>query len=170
MNYAGIKYNDLANGKGLRTSLFVSGCPHHCLGCFSEDLWDYNYGNPFTKKEWDDIINSMDEYHAGISILGGDPLDITNAKALLPFIMAFKDRCPDKNIWVYTGYLFEDLVGSNIFIDQLLLSIDVLVDGPFVQSQKDLSLKFRGSSNQRIIDVKKSFDLKKEKEIILYME
>lgn len=167
MNYADIKYIDLANGVGLRTSLFVSGCPHHCLGCFSEQLWDYEYGNPFTKNEWEKIINSMDKYHSGISILGGDPLAMKNVIGLIPFIKEFKEKCPDKNIWVYTGYIFEDLVDRNVFIDEFLLSIDVLVDGPFILNQKDLTLKFRGSSNQRIIDVQKSL---KNKEVVLYME
>lgn len=165
MNYAEIKYNDIANGPGIRTSLFVSGCRNNCPGCFNKEAQDFNYGKEFTKDEWEAIINSMDKYHDGITLLGGDPFEFENVMGLLPFVKEFIHRCPDKSIWVYTGYLFEALKGTNIFVDELLLSIDVLVDGPFIEKYKDITLVFKGSSNQRIINVKESYD---QDQIILH--
>lgn len=158
MKYSAIKYNDIANGTGIRTSLFVSGCRNHCKGCFQPETWDFNYGEEFTKEIEDKIIESMDQYHDGITILGGDPFEPENQRALLPFIKRFSELCPDKSIWMYTGYLFDkDLVnGGKVYTEyteEILSYIDILVDGPFIESEKDISLSFRGSKNQRIIHV-----------------
>jgi anaerobic ribonucleoside-triphosphate reductase activating protein len=155
MNYGNIKYNDIANGPGVRTSLFVSGCRNRCPGCFQPETWDFKYGKPFTLNEWESIINSMTQYHTGITLLGGDPLEKENMCELLPFVKEFKRRCPDKTIWVYTGYIYENIKEIDL-VNEFLSYIDVLVDGPFIQSLHSIKLKFKGSSNQRIIDLKKS--------------
>ena len=164
MNYATIKFNDIANGSGIRTSLFVSGCTHRCKGCFNSEAWDFNYGKPFTKEVEDSIIKSLDsDFIDGLSLLGGEPFEPENQKALYPFIKRVKELYPNKNIWCYTGYLFDkELLSSSraktdITKDMLAL-IDVLVDGKFIEEQKNISLQFRGSENQRIIDVKKSLE------------
>ena len=161
MNYATVKYNDIANGLGVRTSLFVSGCSHRCKGCFNSEAWDYNYGAPFDEKVTGDIIKSLEnEYVDGLSLLGGEPMDKVNQEGLLPLLKRVKSQFKDKNVWCYTGYLFEDLLkgGKAHFehTDEILSYIDVLVDGEFILDQKNISLKFKGSENQRIIDVKKS--------------
>mgnify|MGYP002569957026 CR=1 FL=1 len=164
MNYAEIKYNDIANGPGVRTSLFVSGCTHRCKGCFNEVAWDFNYGTPFTQETIDAIINSMKPaYIAGITLLGGEPFEPQNQRALLPFLKKVRERFPKKNIWCYTGYLFDkELLGESRArcecTDEMLSLIDVLVDGEFVQELYSVALAFRGSENQRIIDVKKSLE------------
>lgn len=160
MKYANIKYHDVANGTGIRTSLFVSGCNNNCPGCFNKEAQDFNFGEEFT----DDIIHKIldsvdDDFHDGISILGGEPLDPKNAPDVLRLVKSFRDKYGyDKSIWVYTGYIFENLVeiGNPSVID-ILNSIDILVDGPFIESQKSLLLKFRGSRNQRIILSRESF-------------
>ena len=162
MNYADIKIADVANGKGVRVSLFVSGCNHHCKGCFNAQAWDFNYGKEFTEKEIDKILEDLDHpYVSGLSLLGGEPLEYSNQKGLLPLVKKVKEKFPDKNIWCYTGFDFEkDVMGKMAKNSQttreLLKYIDVVVDGKFEEDKKDLKLQFRGSSNQRILDVKES--------------
>ena len=173
MNYADIKKIDVANGEGVRVSVFVSGCNHHCKGCFNQCAWDFNYGKKFTEKEEQQIIDYMNhDYISGLSLLGGEPLEPKNQEGLLPLVKKVKEKFPDKNIWCYTGYLFDQELLSESrarceVTDELLSYIDVLVDGKFIEELKDLSLKFRGSSNQRIIDVKQSLE---KDEIILYKD
>ena len=162
MNYATIKYCDIANGEGVRTSLFVSGCRRHCPNCFNAVAWDFNYGAPFTDAVKEQIIESLAPgYINGLSLLGGEPLEPENQRALLPFIKEVKARCPGKTIWCYTGNVYETelLQPSHArceVTDEMLSLIDVLVDGEFVQDKYDISLRFRGSSNQRIIDMNKT--------------
>ena len=162
MNYADIKIADVANGKGVRVSLFVSGCNHHCKGCFNQCAWDFNYGKKFTEKEEQQIIDYMNhDYISGLSLLGGEPLEPKNQEGLLPLVKKVKEKFPDKNIWCYTGFDFEkDVVGkmakNNETTRELLKYIDIIVDGKFEEDKKDLKLQFRGSSNQKIVDVKKS--------------
>lgn len=158
MHYGKILYADIANGVGCRTSLFVSGCTHHCKGCFNEVTWDFNYGEKFTHEVEDKIIESIQpSYINGLTILGGEPMEFQNQQVLLPFIHLVKSVCPDKTIWVYSGYTWEELLLRNDeTTKQVLNLIDVLVDGEFIIEQKDITLKYRGSKNQRIIDVKKS--------------
>ena len=172
MNYANIKYNDIADGEGIRTSLFVSGCTHHCKGCFNEEAWDFNYGKPFTSEVEDRILESLKpSYIAGLTLLGGDPGEPENQQGLLPLLQRIKKELPDKNIWAYSGYLYEDfLPGGKVYCEAsepFLSMIDVMVDGPFILEKKDISLNFRGSSNQRIIDVPET---RKNQEIVLLME
>ena len=171
MNYATIKNCDIANGLGVRVSLFVSGCTHHCKGCFNEVAWDFNYGNPFDEQIQQELLEMLKPaYIKGLSLLGGEPFEIENQKALLPFIRKFKNLYPNKDIWAYTGYIYEKdlLQPSRAYYEgtkELLSYIDVLVDGPFILAQKDISLKFKGSTNQRLIDVKKSL---KENKVVLF--
>ena len=151
MNYAGIKKNDIANGPGVRVSLFVSGCRNHCPGCFNPETWDFNYGEPFTRKTEKEIIKALrPSWIQGLSILGGDPMEPENQKALLPLLKRIRVMCPGKDVWLYTGYTYEAVRDSEI-----LKWVDVLVDGPFIEAEKDISLAFRGSRNQRIIPLKK---------------
>ena len=171
MNFATIKFNDIANGTGVRTSLFVSGCTHKCKGCFNSEAWDFNYGEPFTKEIEDKIIKSLFcVFIVGLSLLGGEPFEPENQKALYPFLKRVKEIYPNKDIWCYTGYLFDkELLNdsrakTDITLDMLSL-IDVLVDGRFIESQKNISLNFRGSENQRIILVKQSLE---KGEIVLH--
>ena len=163
MNYANIKYYDISNGPGVRTSLFVSGCTHHCPGCFNEVAWDFNYGELFTKEVRNQIFASCQpDYIAGISLLGGEPMEPANQRELLPFVRNFKALYPNKTVWCYSGYPLEQLLGQEPSrcrceaTDQLLALMDVLVDGPFVQAQYDISLRFRGSANQRLLDLPKT--------------
>lgn len=158
MFYGNIKPIDTADGDGVRVSLFVSGCRNHCKGCFSEDTWDFEYGKPFTPIEEFEIIEQCKKsYISGLTILGGDPFEQENQLALLSFIKKFKLNCPDKTLWMYTGYILDkDLkYGQRKYIqgvtNAIIDYVDVLVDGPFVEAKKDLTLKFRGSSNQRIL-------------------
>lgn len=154
MNYVLIKKMDVANGPGIRVSIFVSGCTHHCKGCFNPETWDFNAGNLFTEKTIEEILEACEpSYISGLTLLGGDPFEPQNQEGLLPLLKAFKERYPDKTIWAFTGYLFEDIIDTS---KDFLSYIDVLIDGPFVEDLKDLRLKFKGSSNQRTIDVKKS--------------
>ena len=147
MNYCGIKKTDIANGPGVRVSLFVSGCRNHCPGCFQPETWDFAYGEPFTKKTEKELIRALrPSWIQGLSILGGDPMEPENQKALLSFLKRLRLMCPDKDVWLYTGYLYEDVKDAEI-----LKWVDVIVDGPFVEAKKDISLAFRGSNNQRII-------------------
>ncbi|MBQ3038157.1 MAG: anaerobic ribonucleoside-triphosphate reductase activating protein [Clostridia bacterium] len=172
MKYGEIKTNDIANGEGVRTSLFVSGCTHHCKECFNPDTWSFNFGEEFTAETEDYILKSLAPYWIdGLSLLGGEPFEPSNQKALYPFLVKVKEQYPNKDIWCYSGYTFEELIGESratceVTMDMLKM-IDVLVDGEFKIDLKDISLKFRGSSNQRIIDVKKSLE---EGKIILYMQ
>lgn len=152
MNYAKIKPVDVANGEGVRVSLFVSGCSHHCKGCFNAELWNYNAGKPFDMDAIREIIALCNrDYITGLSLLGGEPLDPKNITVVTNLCQAFKRVFPNKTIWCYTGYKWEDIKRYMI-----MKCLDVLVDGQFVEDLKDPRLKFRGSSNQRIIDVKKS--------------
>lgn len=173
MKYATIKDYDISNGLGIRISLFVSGCTHKCPGCFNEVAWDFEYGEEFDKCVEDKLIKMLEpSYIAGLTLLGGEPFEVVNQKALLPFIKRVKETYPNKNIWAFTGYLFDkDLLNQSRarceVTDELLTYIDVLVDGPFILSKKDIALKFRGSDNQRIIDVKKSLS---ENKVILIEE
>lgn len=162
MNYANIKFNDIANGEGVRVSLFVSGCTHHCKNCFNKVAWDFNYGNEFTSEVEDKILSALAPEHInGLTLLGGEPMEPANQKALLNFVKRVKQTYPDKSIWCYSGYLFDkELLSPSRahcpFTRELLSYIDILVDGKFVEELKDVSLRFKGSSNQRVIDVQKS--------------
>ena len=210
MYYGNMKYNDIANGIGVRTSLFVSGCRHHCKGCFQPQTWDFDYGKPFTKEEEEKIAASLrEDYVAGLTVLGGEPMEAENQEALYPFLKRIRQEFQDKSIWIYTGYLWEELTAEaphaegsesveaqpaegnesvkaqpeegsvqteaqpaegnpqKIFLEHrrycrckwtlpLLRLIDILVDGEFHEAEKDLSIRFRGSRNQRLIDVKES--------------
>lgn len=173
MNYAEIKYTDIANGEGVRVSLFVSGCTHHCKNCFNSIAWDFGYGKPFTEDVQDKLIESLSpSYIAGLSLLGGEPLEPDNQRALLPFVKRFKQYFPDKTVWCYTGYTYlggmlSESRANCECTEELISLIDVLVDGRFVEELKDIRLKFRGSSNQRVIDVKKSL---KANQAVLYLE
>ncbi len=164
MNYATIKRTDIANGPGVRVSLFVSGCSHRCKGCFNEETWDFSYGEPFNDETMEKILEYLKpDYIKGLSLLGGDPFEKSNQAALLPFLKLVKDRYPEKDVWCYTGCDFEkDILGHQLknwpYTEELLQYIDILVDGPFVEELKDLSLRFRGSSNQRIIQAKPSLE------------
>ena len=158
MYYAQIRKFDTANGTGIRSSLFVSGCRNNCPGCFNPKEQNFDYGETFTDEVIDDIISSVDDpYHSGITILGGDPMEPENAKDLIPFINKFRDKFGNtKNIWLFTGYTYEYLNSTNDSRYNLLFSVDVIVDGLFIESEKDLTLKFKGSKNQRIIDIKQT--------------
>lgn len=171
MNYAEIKYCDVANGPGVRTSLFVSGCSHHCPGCFNEIAWDFNYGKPFTQDTIDSIIESLKpDYIQGLTLLGGEPLEYSNQKGLLPLVRQVREVLPQKDIWCFTGFLFDKDIIENMCkrwkeTNELLSYIDVLVDGRFVEELKNLNLKFKGSENQRTILVNESL---KSGNVILY--
>ena len=162
MNYANIKWYDVANGPGVRVSLFVSGCRNHCKNCFNPETWDFNYGKPFTEEVENYIISALSpQYIKGFTLLGGDPFEPENQVTLAPFLEKIRSVYPDKSIWCYTGYDSEkDLLtgkkGDAELVMRMLNSIDVLVDGRFVEELKDLNLRFRGSSNQRIICVPQS--------------
>lgn len=154
MNYADIKQFDVANGPGVRVSLFVSGCTHHCKNCFNPETWDFNFGAPFTVAEEDLIVEYLKPDHiSGLTLLGGDPLEPENAKALLPLLKKVKSTYPNKPLWCFTGFLYEQLIDRAA---EFLSYIDILVDGPFIEEQKDLRLRFKGSANQRIIRVQES--------------
>ena len=164
MNYADIKQYDVANGPGIRISLFVSGCTHHCKECFNPETWDFNYGKPFTQETIDLIIEYMKpEFISGLTLLGGDPFEIQNQEPLIPLLKQVKSVYPDKTVWCFTGYDFErDIVGRMMneypFTKELLSYIDVMVDGEFILEQKDLSLIFKCSANQKTIKVKESLE------------
>ena len=165
MNYCNIKFCDIANGEGVRTTLFVSGCTNHCEECFQPETWDFHYGEPFTDAVANRVIDSLKpSYVNGLTLLGGEPFEPANQRVLLPFLQRVRRECPDKNIWCFSGFTLDtELLRDGSYprcevTDQMLSLIDVLVDGRFVRSLKDISLKFRGSSNQRIIDLKKSLE------------
>ena len=159
MNYGNIKFFDIADGPGVRTTLFVSGCSHHCKGCFQPETWDFDFGKPYTAETEAEIIASLaPDYVDGLTLLGGEPMEKSNQRALLPLVKKVKELYPDKDIWCYTGYTLEtDLLAPSRarceVTDELLSLIDVLVDGEFVEELRDLTLLFRGSRNQRLIDL-----------------
>ncbi len=159
MNYATIKNCDIANGPGVRVSLFVSGCTHHCKGCFNEVAWDFDYGQPFTQETVDSILAMLKpDYVKGITLLGGEPFEPQNQPALVDMLRQIKANYPQKSVWAFSGYLFDQDILSGRLGDpevtkEFISYVDVLVDGRFVEEKKDLTLRFRGSSNQRIIDV-----------------
>ena len=167
MNYAEIKNLDIANGPGLRVSLFVSGCTHHCKGCFNPESWDFNYGQPFTEATEQELLRLLDNEHIrGLSLLGGEPFEPANQAVLAPFMQTMKPKFPHKDVWCYSGYDFEkDMLTGNLgpweITEQMLNCIDVLVDGEFVIDLKNPNLRFRGSANQRVILVQES--LKEDK-------
>lgn len=163
MNYGAIKYCDIANGVGVRTSLFVSGCRVHCPGCFNGEAQDFSYGLPFTRETADEIVESLrPSYVRGLSLLGGDPMEPEHQSELLALCELVIRELPEKDVWCYTGYVYDrDLVpGGRRYVegvtDALLDCIDVLVDGPFIEAEKDITLRFRGSANQRLIDLAKT--------------
>ena len=162
MNYAGIKYCDIANGTGCRTVLFVSGCRNACKGCFQPQTWDFGYGEPFDEKVQKEVLDSLaPDYITGITLLGGEPFEQENQKELVPFMRKVVAQYPNKNVWAFTGYIYDkDLVAGGRRhtedTDELLSMIAVLVDGPFVVELKDITLKFRGSSNQRVLDLRET--------------
>ena len=156
MNYATIKNCDIANGPGVRVSLFVSGCTHRCKGCFNEVAWDFDYGEPFTQRTIDRIIEMLrPSYIRGLTLLGGEPFEPQNQEAVVTLLRQIKRELPEKSIWAFSGYLFDKDILSGRLGDtgEYLSYLDVLVDGPFVEAKKNLSLRFRGSENQRLIDV-----------------
>jgi anaerobic ribonucleoside-triphosphate reductase activating protein len=173
MNYAEIKYCDIANGPGCRTVLFVSGCRNHCKDCFQPQTWDFSYGEPFDETVQEKVLDSLaPAYVQGLTLLGGEPFEPENQKMLVPFLELVKKRYPDKDIWAFTGYVYDrDLTPGGRKhtedTDRLLAMTDVLVDGPFMAEEKDIRLKFRGSRNQRIIDLKNTL---KSGTIVLAME
>lgn len=162
MNYADIKEIDIQDGDGVRVSIYVSGCHFHCKECHNKEAWDFNYGKEFTEKEIDYIIKLMNhDYISGLSILGGEPLELVNQQGLLPLVKRVRETYPDKNIWLYTGYLFDkdilsDMYIKNDFTRDLVNNLDIVVDGQFVVEKKIVDLKQRGSYNQRKIDVQAS--------------
>lgn len=162
MNYATIKKLDVANGRGLRVSLFVSGCTHHCKGCFNPETWNFEYGEPFTEEVEKELLEALKpDYIQGLSLLGGEPFEPVNQKALLPFVRKVKAMYPNKNIWCYTGYDFEqdiltEKLGDWEITSELLSYIDILIDGEFKLELKNPNLRFRGSANQRVIKVQES--------------
>lgn len=175
MNYATIKWTDIANGEGVRISLFVSGCTHRCKNCFNEIAWDFSYGEAFDESVEQKILDALSsDFIAGISLLGGEPLEPQNQEGLFPFIKKVRQRFPQKTIWCYTGFVLDEKRGlltalhkNTNCTKELISMFDVLVDGPYIEELKNIRLKFRGSSNQRVIDVKKTLQ---QKECVLYLE
>ena len=159
MHYGNIKNCDIANGIGVRVTLFVSGCTNHCHGCFQPETWSFTYGESFTEETEEKLLSMLEpEYINGLTLLGGDPFEPENQRALLPFLRRVRERYPRKTIWAFSGFLYEDMLKDGSYVrceatDEMLTLTDVLVDGPFVEALKDISLRFRGSSNQRIIDL-----------------
>ncbi len=172
MNYANIKTYSIENGTGVRVSLFVSGCTHHCKDCFNEQAWDFGYGTPFTEDTENAVIEALaPDYMAGITLLGGEPMEPVNQRGLLPLLKRIRKELPQKTVWAYTGYVYEDLLEggrAHCEVTEELLSLcDILVDGPFIAEKKNISLRFRGSENQRIIDLKATRETGK---VVLAME
>ena len=172
MNYANIKTYSIENGTGVRVSLFVSGCTHHCKDCFNEQAWDFGYGAPFTEETENAVIEALaPDYMAGITLLGGEPMEPVNQRGLLPLLKRIRKELPQKTVWAYTGYVYEDLLEggrAHCEVTEELLSLcDILVDGPFIAEKKNISLRFRGSENQMIIDLKATRETGK---VVLAME
>ena len=174
MNYATIKRRDIANGPGVRVSLFVSGCTHRCPGCFNDIAWDFSYGEPFTEAVQEELLEALDsEYVKGFSLLGGEPFEPQNQRALLPFLQKLRARLPQKTVWCYSGYTLEELTGVREsrcrceVTDEMLALVNVLVDGRFMEEKKNIRLRFRGSENQRLIDMDKTREMG---EIVLWDE
>ena len=162
MNYGEIKNCDIANGIGIRISLFVSGCTNHCKNCFQPQTWDFNFGEPFTSDTEEKILKMLEpDYIDGLTVLGGEPMEPSNQQALYPFLLKVKEKMPNKTIWIFSGFTLEEMreeggYSNCDFTEKILGMIDVLVDGRFVEELKDITLRFRGSSNQRLIDMKKT--------------
>lgn len=169
MYYGNIKKNDIANGKGVRVTLFVSGCTNHCKNCFQPETWNFDYGKPYTKETEDEVIDALKPSHiSGLTLLGGEPFEPENQRELVKLLRRVRDELPEKNIWSFTGFVLDqDLLDGGRkhceVTDEMLSLLDVLVDGPFKEEEKDITLAFRGSRNQRLIDMKKSL---KEQEVI----
>lgn len=169
MYYGNIKKNDIANGKGVRVTLFVSGCTNHCKNCFQPETWNFDYGKPYTKETEDEIIEALKPSHiAGLTLLGGEPFEPENQRELVKLLRRVRKELPEKNIWSFTGFILDqDLLDGGRkhceVTDEMLSLLDVLVDGPFKEEEKDITLAFRGSKNQRVIDMKKSL---KEQEVV----
>lgn len=170
-NIAKIKQWDIANGKGIRTSVFFSGCPFHCKGCFNEDIQDFNVGRPFDYGVYQEIKDSMNEHISGLSILGGSPLCDRNCKDTYKLVSKFKQDFPDKNIWCWTGLTWKEIWSNSDYYSKvrqdILYNVDVLIDGRYIEEQRDLTLKWHGSKNQRVIDVQESL---KQGKVVLYCE
>lgn len=173
MHYGTIKKYDIANGEGVRVTLFVSGCTNHCKNCFQPETWDFHYGKPYTKETENEIIASLKApYIHGLTLLGGEPFEPENQRELVHLLQRIKKELPEKTIWSFTGFVYDhDLLEGQRkhceVTDELLSYLDVLVDGPFIEEQKNIQLKFRGSENQRVIDIKKT---RQENKVILYLD
>lgn len=170
MNYAEIKNCDIANGPGVRVSLFVSGCTHHCPGCFNEVAWDFGYGEPFTEEVENRILGMLKpSYIKGLTLLGGEPFEPQNQEPIVKFLRKVKKQYPDKSIWAFSGFLYETITSGKLgdwgITKEYLSYLDVLVDGPYIEAKKNLSLRFRGSENQRLIDMPATL---KENRIVLW--
>ena len=170
MNYGAIKKCDIANGVGVRTVLFVSGCTHHCKGCFQPETWSFDYGERYTKETEDEIIESLKpDYVLGITLLGGEPFEPENQRELVKLLRRIKKELPQKTVWSFSGYTYEELTGDSRAVcevtNEMLSMLDVLVDGEFIEAKRNISLRFRGSENQRLIDMNKT---RKEGKIVLW--
>ena len=170
MNYGAIKKCDIANGVGVRTVLFVSGCTHHCKGCFQPETWNFDYGERYTKETEDEIIESLrPDYVDGITLLGGEPFEPENQRELVKLLRRIKKELPQKTVWSFSGFTYEELTGDSRAVcevtNEMLSMLDVLVDGDFVEAKRNISLRFRGSENQRLIDMNKT---RKEGKIVLW--
>lgn len=170
MNYGAIKKCDIANGVGVRTVLFVSGCTHHCKGCFQPETWNFDYGEKYTKETEDEIIESLrPDYVDGITLLGGEPFEPESQRELVKLLRRIKKELPQKTVWSFSGYTYEELTGDSRAVcevtNEMLSMLDVLVDGEFVEAKRNISLRFRGSENQRLIDMNKT---RKEGKIVLW--
>ena len=170
MNYGAIKKCDIANGVGVRTVLFVSGCTHHCKGCFQPETWNFDYGERYTKETEDEIIESLrPDYVDGITLLGGEPFETENQRELVKLLRRIKKELPQKTVWSFSGFTYEELTGDSRAVcevtNEMLSMLDVLVDGEFVEAKRNISLRFRGSENQRLIDMNKT---RKEGKIVLW--
>lgn len=170
MNYGAIKKCDIANGVGVRTVLFVSGCTHHCKGCFQPETWSFDYGERYTKETEDEIIESLKpDYVDGITLLGGEPFEPENQRELVKLLRRIKKELPKKTVWSFSGYTYEELTGDSRAVcevtNEMLSMLDVLVDGEFIEAKRNISLRFRGSENQRLVDMNKT---RKEGKIVLW--
>ena len=172
MNYATIKNCDIANGPGVRVSLFVSGCTHHCKGCFNEVAWDFDYGQPFTEETEKQLLDMMKPaYIKGLTLLGGEPFEPQNQGPIVSFLRKLKKNYPEKSVWAFSGYTFDRITSGTLgdpeITKEYLSYLDVLVDGPFIEEKKNLALRFRGSENQRLIDMPATL---KEGKIVLWQD